>query len=681
MKKFISLFIFLACCSAYSQSLSLFDVDTSSFPTIKAKFFAFDKDGKQLLNLSPSDFEVQENGQPRTVSLVSCQSSQAPTPLSSVLVMDVSSSMCLTGLDIEKAAANAWIDILPLGQSDCAITSFSDINYINQDFTKDKIKLVDAINSLACMGGTDYNAAMIDAMAGGILIAKNGIYKRVIVFLSDGGPNSEPNTAQIISQAITNNISIYCITIGMSAPQCMKDLSNQTGGLYFENIRTKEEAEECYRKILLTSQSGDQACQIEWQSVITCGATDLINVEVKLSANNKTAKISYKSSNNSVAKLEFNPSSVKFINVEPGKKKDTTITITARNANFNVTNITSSNPAYWITPTGFSLGSDESKNLTVSYLPADSGYSYSKFAIKSDICQTQYYASGGYLGKKPKIQTLKLIHPNGGQVFVVGKDTVITWEGVLPEEKVKIDYTTNNGTSWTTLADSTTGLSYKWRVPKTPSNQCLARVTAKSGYVDFTCEGGEVEICNQVWMVCNLDVDTYRNGDPIPEVQDSMQWANLTTGAWCNYNNDPAMGALYGKLYNWYAVNDPRGLAPIGWHVPSDSEWTVLETCLGGSDIAGGKLKITGTIEGDNGLWSSPNTGATNSSGFFGNPGGYRYSNGNYYYVNYNGDWWSSTEDDIIYAWGRDMGYGNANMFRISDNKVDGFSVRCVKDK
>ncbi len=184
----------------------------------------------------------------------------------------------------------------------------------------------------------------------------------------------------------------------------------------------------------------------------------------------------------------------------------------------------------------------------------------------------------------------------------------------------------------------------------------------------------------------NLDVDTYRDGTPIPEVKDASQWANLTSGAWCYYNNDPAMGAIYGKLYNWYAVNDPRGLAPVGWHVPSDAEWKKLEMCLGmtqaeadatgyrGTD-QGGQLKEAGTMH-----WSSPNTGATNSSGFTALPGGYRGSYGTFYDVGGSGSWWSSTEASAAGAWGRGLYYSSAGVYRGYDGKLGGFSVRCVRD-
>jgi uncharacterized protein (TIGR02145 family) len=184
-----------------------------------------------------------------------------------------------------------------------------------------------------------------------------------------------------------------------------------------------------------------------------------------------------------------------------------------------------------------------------------------------------------------------------------------------------------------------------------------------------------VTICNQTWTKSNLNVSHYRNGDVIPQVTDPTAWANLTTGAWCYYNNDPANEAVYGKLYNWYAVNDPRGLAPQGWHVPTDAEWTTLTTCLGGVSVAGGKLKETGTTH-----WLSPNTAATNSSGFTGLPGGNRGNDGNHYFLNGYGNWWSSTLHTTNNPWSRALGY-NTSIVGINDlNKNNGFSIRCIKD-
>ena len=194
----------------------------------------------------------------------------------------------------------------------------------------------------------------------------------------------------------------------------------------------------------------------------------------------------------------------------------------------------------------------------------------------------------------------------------------------------------------------------------------------------------EVVIGTQTWTNKNLDVATYSDGTVIPQITDPTEWAALTTGAWCYYNNDSAIGAIYGKLYNWYAVagihdTDPntpnKVLAPTGWHVPTDAEWTTLTTYLGGESIAGGTMKSTGTT-----LWVSPNTGATNSSGFTGLPGGGRSSTSNFYRIGNGGRWWSSSEKDTTFAWGSYLDYDDDNSLRYYWNKTYGLSVRCLRD-
>lgn len=184
-----------------------------------------------------------------------------------------------------------------------------------------------------------------------------------------------------------------------------------------------------------------------------------------------------------------------------------------------------------------------------------------------------------------------------------------------------------------------------------------------------------VTICNQTWMTHNLQTSYYRNGDPIPKVTDPSVWSGLTTGAWCWYNNDSATYSVYGKLYNWYAVHDPRGLAPWTWHIPSLAELITLETCLGGSLVAGGALKETGNTH-----WYTSNTGATNSSGWTGLPGGYRESEGTSYSVLSYGDFWSSTENSVNTASGRRLYYGSAEIYPLDANKHRGMSVRCIRD-
>lgn len=182
-----------------------------------------------------------------------------------------------------------------------------------------------------------------------------------------------------------------------------------------------------------------------------------------------------------------------------------------------------------------------------------------------------------------------------------------------------------------------------------------------------------VKIGTQVWMLENLKTKKYRDGTVVPNVTNDT-WTNLTTGAWCDFTNTAAYGNKYGHLYNWYAVNDSRNLAPLGWHVATDQEWTTLTDFLGGDAVAGGKLKETGTTN-----WQSPNTGATNESGFTAQSGGW------YYIFSFNmgadAAWWTATPTEgTDNAWDRFVYYNYTNVARHSEGKKIGFAVRCVRD-
>ncbi len=187
-----------------------------------------------------------------------------------------------------------------------------------------------------------------------------------------------------------------------------------------------------------------------------------------------------------------------------------------------------------------------------------------------------------------------------------------------------------------------------------------------------------VTIGSQIWSSKNLDVDRYRNGDPIPQITNRNEWLNASSGAWCWYgfSYDSINSKKYGKLYNWYAINDPRGIAPQGWHVPTDLEWGILATYLGGESLAGGPLKETGILN-----WYEPNSGATNSTGFTALPGGAEFdASSSGFAQGASGFWWSKTENNFNESWCRILVSNSNSVSRSSRNKKHGFSVRLVKD-
>jgi uncharacterized protein (TIGR02145 family) len=185
-----------------------------------------------------------------------------------------------------------------------------------------------------------------------------------------------------------------------------------------------------------------------------------------------------------------------------------------------------------------------------------------------------------------------------------------------------------------------------------------------------------IVIGDQAWLQENLKVTHYRNGDSISKVTDNSIWSNLTAGAFCNYQFNQYFDTIYGKIYNWYAVHDSRKICPAGWHVATDAEWTTLVNYLGGGNVAGGKLKESGTSH-----WKSPNIGATNETGFTALPGGMRYNSGSFNWLYQHGYWWTSTEINSTSAWFWRLDYTVSNAERMNFyDKNTGMSVRCVMD-
>ncbi|MFH1250902.1 MAG: fibrobacter succinogenes major paralogous domain-containing protein, partial [bacterium] len=192
-----------------------------------------------------------------------------------------------------------------------------------------------------------------------------------------------------------------------------------------------------------------------------------------------------------------------------------------------------------------------------------------------------------------------------------------------------------------------------------------------------------VKIGNQWWMAENLKVTHYRNGDAIPNVTDTTEWSNLTTGAYCNYNNDDNNTVTYGSLYNWYTVNDSRNIAPEGWHAPSDKEWKELEMYLGMGESDANSIEVRGTYEEGGNLKSTSgwyNSGnGTDDFGFSALPGG-SCRNGTFYYMGRSAYFWSSTEGSSSTAWHRGLPDFDSFVWRSTTDKRGGLSVRLVRD-
>lgn len=275
---------------------------------------------------------------------------------------------------------------------------------------------------------------------------------------------------------------------------------------------------------------------------------------------------------------------------------------------------------------------------------------------------------------------------SGGNITSDGGATVIE-RGVcwsIGQTPTINENKTNDGTGTGSFTSNITGLepntNYYVRSFATNSNgtsygSAISFKTLESSGETVTDIDGNVyhtiTIGTQVWMLENLKTTKYRNGEPITyltEMQDS-------TGAYCDYENSAVNSSIYGRLYNYAAIHDSRNICPNGWHVPTNNEWSTLIEFLGGENIAGGKLKETGATH-----WNSPNTGATNESGFTALPGGARFDDG-FFQIGDIGVWWSSTEKNVYFAWSWQLWNGGQEIYNDNDYpKRYGFSIRCVKD-
>jgi uncharacterized protein (TIGR02145 family) len=229
--------------------------------------------------------------------------------------------------------------------------------------------------------------------------------------------------------------------------------------------------------------------------------------------------------------------------------------------------------------------------------------------------------------------------------------------------------TTSTTQTKTAPVQTKTAPAQKKTVPaqKKPSAAPAAKPAAKAP------EAGTVKIGNQTWAAANLNVVTFRNGDTIPEARTNEEWVSAGKEgkpAWCYYNNDPKNGPKYGRLYNWFAVTDPRGLAPTGWSLPDATDWAQLAAHLGGSGTAGNKMKSSSG-------WADGYIG-TNESGFNGLPAGYRVGNGNFLNIGSIATWWTTTEGKPGTAIDYYIGQ-RGSLERSNNPKPVGESVRCIK--
>lgn len=469
-----------------ANSINVVKTNPFDYPNMKASFYIFDDSNEPIVNLNKDDFKIIENGRECEIVSLTCPEKKGTDPLSVAMSIDISGSMMVDAhssiipVELGKITAKKLVEFLPMPPSEMALQTCHSHALIYRDFTTNKDKLYEAIKPVKAGGGNDFIEHLLNDRTGLLNIAKEGKHKRIAVIYTDAywHPMSDFEKQKCIDTCIKYDITFFaCIYTRPEAmpdgiKKTLQDLADATGGKMFDGIVSNKLATELAE--ILQMEIYYDPCDIEWKSRNNCSPS--VAVELSNSVEGVDAEFAYDIPQDKLARLEIKPKSITFQNVEPGVEKDSAFTIAAYNSDIYVDKITCSNPMFEIEPAEIDLKEGVPQEMKIRYKPIDSAWQYAEIEVESDMCFKKVYSSGFFLLSRPKKPTLKLVHPNGGEVFAIQTDTVITWEGVTPEDTVSLKFSPDRGKTWYLVDDEAYGLEYRWKAPPFPSDECLMKV-------------------------------------------------------------------------------------------------------------------------------------------------------------------------------------------------------------
>ncbi len=467
-----------------AQSLSFFNLDATNFPRMRANVYAFDAQGRQIN--SRLNFNIAEDGVQRAVANYDCPMQQAK-PVSAVLTIDISGSMGVsfngtTRLEIAKSAASAFVDALATDGSECGIVAFETNSYPFQDFTTDKTRLKQVIGGLTPLYGTNYQAAFLSDVGGALpMLARAKNTNRAVIFLTDGLSTAVRD--QVIQRASQVGATVYCITIGFPVPQILDTIARASGGVAFSNVQSSAEAVQIYRELANRIRL-NTPCAIEWTTDLPC-RTEARSVVLTTSAlPGVSAGLSYVPPVSLESQVSILPRAVAMGSVAIGQSvsRSVSMQLNAGAQDLVIRRIRSNDNTFRVLEQNVALQAGQPpRSLTVQYTAQDSGYRFATLTVETDNgCTFDFYATSGFPGVRPAVPNLRLTHPNGGESFLVGTDTVITWTGLPPTEEARLDYSIDAGKTWIVVDTAAKNLRRPWHVPNTPSDNCYMRVQQKN---------------------------------------------------------------------------------------------------------------------------------------------------------------------------------------------------------
>jgi|GEM_PF-2754987 len=476
MKLLLLLLFVFAQSFANSQSLHVFSVSTENYPNMSAKFLSFDQLGRKI-QPSQGTFSVIENGITNGTVTLSCPPSVLKKPASILFVVDISASMnsnFFNGTAIEKvkSALKNVLITLPQNTFECAVTAFNDKAYLIQDYTTDISKIEQAILSLAPFGGTSFADALLKPPSGAVQITKNAKHPSTIVFITDGYSEiADTIFNPLLSEILTQKLTFHVIAYGINTSEKLKKLVDTTNGTLHEFILTENDISSILMDIF-SSSFGESPCIANWTTPLEC-TVGRKNVTFEWFGNKLSKE--YKSTKTVEVPFNFTPSELTFGFKGLGVTSDTILRLTAKDLPVTVSNVVCTNPLFTVSPTSFSLQPGQSVDLNISYSTPDSFYAFTELRFDTQ-CPSKFIVRGGFRHLINPNGKIRLLSPNGGEIFRAGSETIIRWDRVAPTDTVTLHYSTNNGNTWHFITDHATNNEYLWNIPNITTNNCIVRV-------------------------------------------------------------------------------------------------------------------------------------------------------------------------------------------------------------
>lgn len=493
MKKSIITILLLLPILASAQYFDVFDIDTSNYPIMKAKFYSIDANGKQILNHNTSDFEITENGEPRDVISVGCTPNIDLDPVSIAVSFDVSGSMNFTPsggkpIEIAKYSATKLVNFFELPPSNIALQTTDYISNIVLDYTTNKNKLYSSINNITASGSNDFNEQLNNSLTGLLNLAKRAKYTKIAVIYTDAVWDRLTNVQlnESIKICKDNQIKLYVVETSDTDhnPSGIKEslisIAEASGGAYFAHIDTQKKASDVAFTILRLNQKSNP-CEISWKSDYMCD--QVVNVNILNKDFNLNLSTTYINNLNNTSKYDINPRLITFENSKLNTKIDTSIEVYSRNKDLTINGIKLVSGKDIITikdPFPIIVKKNESKKINITFNQPDENSHYSSYEFITNFCTNNLNIYSGLNYGNISTKSLNITFPNGGEILYGGTDTNIVWNGITPQDSLRLNFSSDNGKNWNLLLDSNSIGSYRWSVPNTPSDRCLVRVSQNS---------------------------------------------------------------------------------------------------------------------------------------------------------------------------------------------------------